>query len=61
MRIIAVIAALMLGGCVPIIKPAHTTTPPHAPMTPQQEAAAWCALGLYGPGMAGFCDEKRGE
>ena len=61
MRIMAAIAALMLAGCVPIIKPARTTTPPHEPMTPAQEAAAWCATGFQAPGMAGFCDEKRGE
>lgn len=49
-----VIAALLVGGC------AGTATQPPEPrkhtMTPEQEAAAWCALGFLPPGMKEICE-----
>lgn len=59
MRIMVAIAALMLAGCVPIIKPAIYDSRQHERMTPAQEAAAWCATGFQAPGMDGFCDDRH--
>jgi len=55
-----VAAASLLSGCTPNVKPAPTE-PPRAPMTLQQEIDVWCALKLYGPGMAGWCEDKGGK
>lgn len=46
MKASIVTLALALAGCAT-----------HDPMTPAQEAAAWCATGLQAPGMSGWCDK----
>lgn len=51
--ILATLLVLPLAGC-----PTTFTQAP-ADTAPVSEAAAWCALGFYGPGMAGWCDEKE--